>query len=111
MIRGWPELRGLLRSKTKHTARTVWAMSLADLRKDYTLAGLAEKDLAKDPFRQFEKWFQEAQAAKVPEPNAMVLATAARDGAPSAREEPPRAGVFELFVRRSAEMPTRGLGR
>lgn len=60
-------------------------MALADLRKDYTLAGLTEKDLAKDPFRQFEKWFQEALAAKVPEPNATVLATAARDGAPSAR--------------------------
>lgn len=60
-------------------------MALADLRKDYTLAGLAEKDLAKDPFRQFEKWFQEALAAKVPEPNATVLATATRDGAPSAR--------------------------
>ncbi len=60
-------------------------MALADLRKDYSLAGLAEKDLAKDPFRQFEKWFQEALAAKVPEPNATVLATATRDGAPSAR--------------------------
>ena len=60
-------------------------MSLADLRKDYSLAGLAEKDLARDPFRQFEKWFQEAQAAKIPEPNAMTLATAARDGRPSAR--------------------------
>jgi pyridoxamine 5'-phosphate oxidase len=60
-------------------------MALADLRKDYTLAGLTEKDLAKDPFRQFEKWFQEALAAKVPEPNASVLATASRDAAPSAR--------------------------
>src|SRR5258708_2736138 len=30
-------------------------MPLADLRKDYALAGLAEKDLARDPFRQFEK--------------------------------------------------------
>jgi pyridoxamine 5'-phosphate oxidase len=60
-------------------------MSLADLRKDYSLAGLAEKDLARDPFRQFEKWFQEAEAAKISEPNAMTLATAARDGRPSAR--------------------------
>ena len=58
-------------------------MSLADLRKDYTLAGLAEKDLARDPFRQFEKWFQEAEASKLVEPNAMVLATATRDGRPS----------------------------
>lgn len=60
-------------------------MHLADLRKDYALAGLTEKDLAKDPFRQFEKWFAEAEAAKVPEPNAMVLSTATRDGRPSAR--------------------------
>jgi pyridoxamine 5'-phosphate oxidase len=60
-------------------------MPLADLRKDYALAGLAEKDLARDPFRQFEKWFQEAEAAKIVEPNAMVVATATRDGRPSAR--------------------------
>ncbi|HEX2853252.1 MAG TPA: pyridoxamine 5'-phosphate oxidase [Opitutaceae bacterium] len=60
-------------------------MTLADLRKDYSLAGLTEKELARDPFRQFEKWFQEAEAAKIPEPNAMVLATATRDGRPSSR--------------------------
>src|SRR5258708_459596 len=61
------------------------AMPLADLRKDYALAGLLEKDLARDPFRQFEKWFQEAEASKLVEPNAMILATATRDGRPSAR--------------------------
>jgi len=60
-------------------------MSLADLRKDYSLSGLLEKDLARDPFRQFDKWFQEAEAAKLNEPNAMTLATATRDGRPSAR--------------------------
>jgi len=60
-------------------------MSFADLRRDYSLAGLAEKDLAKDPFRQFEAWFQEAEAAKIPEPNAMVLATSTREGRPSTR--------------------------
>jgi pyridoxamine 5'-phosphate oxidase len=60
-------------------------VTLAELRKEYSLAGLAEKDLARDPFRQFEKWFQEAEAAKIPEPNAMILATATRDGRPSAR--------------------------
>jgi pyridoxamine 5'-phosphate oxidase len=60
-------------------------MTLADLRKEYSLAGLSEKDVAKDPYRQFEKWFQEAEAAKVHEPNAAVLATAAKDGRPSAR--------------------------
>lgn len=60
-------------------------MSLAELRKDYALAGLTEKDLARDPFRQFEKWFQEAEAAKVVEPNAMVLSTADRDGKAASR--------------------------
>jgi pyridoxamine 5'-phosphate oxidase len=60
-------------------------MSIADLRKDYSLAGLTESDLARDPFRQFEKWFQEVEAAKITEPNAMTLATATRDGRASAR--------------------------
>lgn len=59
--------------------------SLADLRKDYSLSGLLEKDLAKDPFRQFEKWFQEAEAAKLPEPNAMICSTATKEGVPSSR--------------------------
>ncbi len=67
--------------RAAHVAR----VTIADLRKDYSLAGLAEKDLARDPFRQFEKWFQEAEASKLVEPNACVLATATRDGRPSAR--------------------------
>lgn len=60
-------------------------VTLADQRKEYSLAGLVEKDLARDPFRQFEKWFQEAEAAKLTEPNAMTLATVGKDGRPSAR--------------------------
>lgn len=60
-------------------------MPLADLRRDYSLAGFLEKDAAKDPFRQFEKWFQEAEAAKIPEPNAMVCSLANREGRPSSR--------------------------
>jgi pyridoxamine 5'-phosphate oxidase len=60
-------------------------MGLAELRKDYSLAGLAEKDLARDPFRQFDRWFQEAVAAKIDEPNAMVLSTVGTEGRPSAR--------------------------
>src|SRR4051812_35022691 len=63
----------------------IFTMSLADMRKDYALAGLTEKDLARDPFRQFEKWFQEAEAAKIHEPNAMTLTTATRSRKPSAR--------------------------
>lgn len=60
-------------------------MTLADLRQEYSLAGLSEKDLARDPYRQFDKWFEEAQAAKIHEPNAAVLATATKEGHPSAR--------------------------
>lgn len=60
-------------------------MSFADLRKDYSLAGIYEKEMAKDPFRQFEKWFQEAEAAKIAEPNAMVCSLATADAIPSSR--------------------------
>lgn len=60
-------------------------MALADMRKDYGLAGLLEKDLAKNPFQQFDRWFAEAVAAKITEPNAMSLATVACDGRPSVR--------------------------
>jgi pyridoxamine 5'-phosphate oxidase len=59
-------------------------MSLAGLRKDYTLGALVEEDLDRDPIEQFKKWFQQAQAA-APEPNALVLATADKAGRPSAR--------------------------
>ena len=60
-------------------------MSLADLRRDYNLSGVSEKDLARDPFRQFERWFQEAEAAKIVEPNAMICSLANRGGQPSSR--------------------------
>ncbi len=60
-------------------------MALADMRKDYGIAGLLEKDLARNPFQQFDRWFAEAEAAKVIEPNAMSLATVGRDGRPSVR--------------------------
>lgn len=60
-------------------------MPLADLRRDYHLAGLSERDLSRDPFRQFDQWFQEAEAARVAEPNAMVCSLAGRTGAPSSR--------------------------
>ena len=61
------------------------ALHAADMRKDYALAGLDEADLDPDPIRQFARWFAEAQAADVPEPNAMTLATASPDGVPAAR--------------------------
>ena len=59
--------------------------AIAGLRENYALAGLLEADLDPDPFAQFERWFQQARDAGLKEPNAMTLATASSDSAPSAR--------------------------
>lgn len=58
---------------------------LADLRRTYVLGSLSETDVAPDPMSQFKRWFDEAVTAKLPEPNAMTLATVGADGQPSAR--------------------------
>jgi pyridoxamine 5'-phosphate oxidase len=58
---------------------------LSDLRTDYVRSGLAEADADPDPIVQFQRWFDEALTGGVAEPNAMTLATASRDGVPSAR--------------------------
>ncbi len=58
---------------------------MADLRREYTRSGLSESDAAADPIDQFRRWFDEALAADLHEPNAMTLATATPDGKPSAR--------------------------
>ena len=60
-------------------------MSIADLRREYARAFLDEASLGPDPMVEFHRWFTQAREAKVPEPNAMTLATATRDGVPSAR--------------------------
>src|SRR5262245_42448303 len=84
-------------------------MSLADLRREYSLTGLRRNDLAADPLAQFNQWFQQAVEAKSGgsrlrafgigiykafqalsghrpvDPNAMALATTDKDGRPSAR--------------------------
>ena len=57
----------------------------ADLRVEYKRAALDERDVDPDPFRQFGRWFDEAVAVRVPEPNAMTLATVDPAGRPSAR--------------------------
>lgn len=59
--------------------------SIADLRQNYTRAGLSEADLNCDPIEQFNVWFQQALDADLLEPNAMTLATATPDGKPTAR--------------------------
>jgi pyridoxamine 5'-phosphate oxidase len=59
--------------------------NLSDERKSYERDALEETDAALDPLRQFGTWMDEAFAAKVPEPNAMTLATVGADGRPSTR--------------------------
>src|SRR5436853_6275787 len=59
--------------------------SIADIRQEYMRAGLDERDAERDPFKQFDKWFADVLAAKLPLPNSMTLATASATGRPSAR--------------------------
>jgi pyridoxamine 5'-phosphate oxidase len=59
--------------------------NIANLRKDYTLQYLSQKEINPNPFIQFKFWFYQALAAQLTEPNAMTLATSTPDGKPSAR--------------------------
>ena len=58
---------------------------IASLRQDYRLAELNESSAGTDPFALFTRWFEEARSARLPEPNAMTLATVDAQGQPSAR--------------------------
>jgi pyridoxamine 5'-phosphate oxidase len=83
-------------------------MSIADLRREYNLSGLRRRDLDPDPIGQFRKWFEQAAGARASgrfrkflikvykalvmaegtaplDVNAMTLATADKEGRPSAR--------------------------
>lgn len=83
-------------------------MALADIRREYNLAGLRRRDLDPDPVAQFQRWFAQASGARVSgrvrgffvrlykawffgehsalvDVNAMTLATADNEGKPSAR--------------------------
>lgn len=60
-------------------------IDLFNLRRDFTLKTLDEKDALPDPLNMFQLWLNEAIESKVMEPNAMCLATATLDGKPSSR--------------------------
>jgi pyridoxamine 5'-phosphate oxidase len=51
------------------------ADELSQLRRDYRRGGLRRRDLHADPLDQFRQWFEQACAAELLEPNAMVLST------------------------------------
>ena len=61
-------------------------MKIADIRRDYRYGELRSKDMAVDPFSQFEQWLSHALAEPaIPDPTAMVLATVDAHGQPSQR--------------------------
>jgi pyridoxamine 5'-phosphate oxidase len=49
------------------------------------MSGLDEKEIDRDPIRQFQIWLDDAIAANIPLAEAMTLATATPDGKPAAR--------------------------
>jgi len=59
--------------------------NIADIRRDYSLRSLNEKNIDANPINQFKKWWDETLHSEIIEPNAMTLATASQDGLPSAR--------------------------
>ena len=58
---------------------------IQNLRRQYSKSTLSAKSVSKDPFKQFDKWFQEVMNSGFLEPNAMTIATADKNGKPSAR--------------------------
>jgi pyridoxamine 5'-phosphate oxidase len=55
------------------------------MREQYRTAGIEPEDFAADPMEQFGRWFADAVAAGILEPNAMVVSTADTEGRPSSR--------------------------
>jgi pyridoxamine 5'-phosphate oxidase len=60
-------------------------MDIGDLRNEYSGQPFRRDDLDPDPLEQFTRWFGQAREVDQPEVNACALATADRDGRPSAR--------------------------
>jgi pyridoxamine 5'-phosphate oxidase len=59
-------------------------MSLADIRREYLGQALSETESDPDPLAQFRRWFDQIRELE-PDPTAMALATATRDGRPCVR--------------------------
>ena len=59
--------------------------NLSDMRRHYEAAELSEENTPASPYFLFNTWFAEATASTIIEPNAMTLATASKEGKPSAR--------------------------
>ena len=60
-------------------------MNLADLREDYTKGGISRASIQRDPFTQFAEWLKVAHEQKIPDANAMTVATAGKNGVVTSR--------------------------
>lgn len=60
-------------------------MSSLDDHLDYDEPGLPDGSLDADPLVAFAAWLRDAEAAALPDPNAMVVGTVEPDGRPSSR--------------------------
>jgi pyridoxamine 5'-phosphate oxidase len=89
-------------------------VTLGDTRREYAGDPLDEAHALVDPFTQFSVWFEQVRASE-PDPTAMALATATRDGWPSVRTVllkgvDPRGFVFytNYHSRKAREMDQTG---
>ena len=60
-------------------------LDLESLRTEYTKGGLERENLHENPIEQFKRWMQQTIEAKIPDPNAMTVATVGPNGQPSQR--------------------------
>ncbi|KAL3014153.1 hypothetical protein AAZX31_06G091300 [Glycine max] len=60
-------------------------IDISALRENYISPEFLEEQVEVDPINQFHKWFDDALAAGLKEPNAMALSTVGKDGKPSSR--------------------------
>jgi pyridoxamine 5'-phosphate oxidase len=58
-------------------------MNVADVRQETMRGSLDETGVARDPFQQFDRWFDAAVKAQIPMVNAMTLATVSAAGQPA----------------------------
>src|SRR4030065_2440114 len=59
--------------------------NISNPRNTYSLKELSEESVSSNPIEQFTIWMNEAIELKLLDPNAMTLATASKEGIPSAR--------------------------
>ena len=60
-------------------------LDLENFRVEYTKGGLERENLHENPIEQFKRWMQQIIDAKIPDPNAMTVATVDASGQPSQR--------------------------